>query len=308
MYLLYLDASGVPERNQPANSHYVLVGLAVHVGTWFRLTKLIRKVKRKYTLGDVEDLELHAGWMLRPIPGQSVLGFDELDYFSRRDAALAERKRLREAWTGLPAAQVRKEKKTFRLTEPYVHLTRSERIALVDEALEALGRYRSGSHRHPIALFGEAINKPELPGGIDPVEQAFTQVVSRFDLFLRNQRSGRQRVWGILVSDHDQHRAGALTKLLRRFQVQGTRWGEIERVVESPFFLDSRLNSGVQVVDLCAYALRRYLEKQEEERFRSIFGKFYRTKTGLHGLRHYTKVGCTCIICRERGHDRLHLG
>lgn len=304
MYILYLDASGVPERNQPANSHYVLLGLAVHVGTWFRLTKEIRAVKRKYVLGDVDEFELHAGWMIRPIPGQSIAGFDDLDYLARRDAVLAERERIqREVWPALSKAQLKKERRAFRETESYVHLTWTERATLVDEALTAVGSYQVRNHRHPIALFAEAINKEHLPAGADPVDQAFTQVVTRFERFLKNQGVGGRGVWGLLVSDEDQHRAKMLARLLRRFQSEGTRWGEIDQVIETPFFLDSGSNSGVQVVDLCAYAVRRYLEKGEEDRFRRIFRRFYRTSTGLHGLRHYTKRGCPCLICRERGHD-----
>jgi hypothetical protein len=107
----------------------------------------------------------------------------------------------------------------------------------------------------------------------------------------------------MVLMDNDQHKAQQLTRMLRRFQRTGTRWGNVDRVIEAPFFLDSRFNSGVQVVDLCAYAVRRYLENNEEDRFERIFSKFYRTGTGLHGLRHYTFRGCPCRICRERKHD-----
>jgi hypothetical protein len=268
------------------------------------LTKDVRSAKRPYTLGDVDDFELHAGWMIRPIPGQGIQGLEGLDRLSRRDAVLAERDRIRrEEWSKLSPRQLKKERRAFRETEPYVHLTRTERSALVDQALTVVGTYSVRGHKHPIALFAEAINKERLPPGADPVDQAFTQVVSRFERFLQNQGVRGRGVWGLLVSDEDQHRAKTLTNLLRRFQSQGTQFGEIAQIIEAPFFLDSRSAPGVQVVDLCAYALRRYLEKGEEARFRLIFDKFYRTATRLHGLRHYTAPGCPCIICRERGHD-----
>ena len=41
MYLLYVDASGTPLSSDTASKHYVLVGLAVHEGTWFALEKRI---------------------------------------------------------------------------------------------------------------------------------------------------------------------------------------------------------------------------------------------------------------------------
>ena len=60
-----------------------------------------------------------------------------------------------------------------------------------------------------------------------------------------------------------------------------------------------RASSGVQVADLCAYALRRYLENEEAELFSIIFPKFYRAGGGLSGLRHFTAPDCGCMICAE---------
>ena len=34
MYLLYVDESGVTNPHPSQTSHYVTIGLAVHVGTW----------------------------------------------------------------------------------------------------------------------------------------------------------------------------------------------------------------------------------------------------------------------------------
>lgn len=66
MFLLYVDESGVANPHPSQTSHYVLIGLAVHVGTWFALTRRVRALKRRYALdGDADGLELHAAWMLR---------------------------------------------------------------------------------------------------------------------------------------------------------------------------------------------------------------------------------------------------
>ena len=300
MYLLYLDESGVPEAHPTQTSHYVLLGMAVHVGTWFALDKQILGLKRSFSLGDPHDLELHAAWMKRLYPEQdSIPGFAELGYRARHDAVKRWREdRQKAAWAGLNADRRYEEKRQFRATEPFIHLTFDERIGLLDGALSIVGNYRRG-----ITLFGEAISKASLPVGADPVDQAFSQVVSRFEAFLKRRRDSRQ--WGLLVVDHDPHKAANLTRLLKRFQRQGTPWGNVERVIEAPFFLDSSANAAVQVADLCAYAVRRYLENEEEDRFQLIFKKFDRTPAALHGIRHYTRRGCTCLICRERGHDAV---
>ena len=47
MYLLYLDASGTPEKQDPNTKHYVLVGLCMHEGSWFGLDKPLKTVNRK---------------------------------------------------------------------------------------------------------------------------------------------------------------------------------------------------------------------------------------------------------------------
>lgn len=55
----------------------------------------------------------------------------------------------------------------------------------------------------------------------------------------------------------------------------------------------------VQIADLCAFALRRYLENGEEELFNLVFKRGDRDSSGrCVGIRHYTdKTHCTCKIC-----------
>jgi uncharacterized protein DUF3800 len=103
----------------------------------------------------------------------------------------------------------------------------------------------------------------------------------------------------MVVVDRDEAHSSSYTELLSRFQQRDHSQGGVDRVIEAPFFLDSRSNSGVQVADLCAYAVRRYLENGEDGPFKRIFPKFYRTAAGLYGLRHFTDAGCACLICAE---------
>ena len=77
-------------------------------------------------------------------------------------------------------------------------------------------------------------------------------------------------------------------------------YGNIDRIVESPFFVDSAANSGVQAVDAAAFAVRRYLENKEYENFSIIFDKFDRDRKALHGIRHFRRFDCDCTICKER--------
>lgn len=289
MYLLYLDESGVTDPRPNQTSHYVMLGAAVHVGTWFGLSRRIQKLKRRYSR-EGEDFELHGAWLLRSYREQSLIpGFEDLDYHARLHAVREWREVRKLEWPALSGKSRNQEKKEFRLTEPYAHLTRAERSRLYHETLKVIGEHPRG-----ITLFGEALDKRHLAPAVDPVEEAFSRVVGRFERFLYENG-----LWGLLVVDHDPHQADRVAAMLRRFQQTAPHRGGVDRIIEAPFFLESHANTCVQVADLCAYSLRRYLENGEQDPFAMIFPKFYRQGLALCGLRHLTSPGCGCLICSE---------
>src|ERR1039457_4092702 len=60
------------------------------------------------------------------------------------------------------------------------------------------------------------------------------------------------------------------------------------------------LTVGVQLADLCAYALRRYCENGETDLFDRIWTRFHRVAGHVVGIRHYARgKNCTCRICAE---------
>lgn len=295
MYLLYVDESGVTNPHPSQTSHFVMIGFAVHVGTWFALTRRVRGLKRSYALdGDIEKLELHAAWLLRAYREQSVIpNFGELSRRARYDAVQQWRKsRQQDDWPTLSGNARDREKKDFRKTEPFIHLTRDEREELCLKALSIVGNHKRG-----ITLFGQAVEKRALPPGVDAAEVAFSRLIDSFEIFLQHHG---ENPWGVVVVDDDPTQKERYTAMLHRLQQTEHHNGGVDRVIEAPFFLDSRSNSGVQVADLCAFAVRRYLENQEEERFAAIFPRFHRAPGGgLCGLKHLTTPGCTCKICLE---------
>jgi len=295
MYLLYVDESGVTNPHPSQTSHYVMIGLAVHVRTWFALTSRVRSLKSAYALdGDTEKLELHAAWLLRAFHEQSVIpNFNDLSRPARYNAVQEWRKRRQQDdWPNLVPRAREREKKDFRKTEPFIHLTREEREELCRKALAVVGNYKRG-----ITLFGQAVDKRALAAGVDAAEVAFSRLIDSFEIFLQYHA---ENPWGVVVVDNDQTQKDRYTTLLQRLQLTEHYRGGVDRVIEAPFFLDSRSNSGVQVADLCAFALRRYLENQEEQRLAAIFPRFHRLPGGgLCGLKHLTSAGCTCKICSE---------
>ncbi len=312
MYLLYLDASGTPDQKD-SSKHYVLTGLCVHEGTWFALEKRLQGLKRGYAHPN-QEFELHAAEFAVWIREQDAIpDFELLSYQERRAKVLEIRN---QKIASEPTRKLReKRKKKYARTDSFIHLTRQQRSQLLAESLELVGDHKG------ISLFCEAVSKnhPKISGKHDVVTQAFEQVVSRFDAFLgrRHQASllqnPRRKINnGLLILDDDYSTESLIHDHFQNCRISGHSWGRIDYVIDVPFFASSNRVSGLQLVDVCSYSVRRDLDidatqgSPEEENFRRIFHKFDRGKQGmLHGIRHYVPANsCNCLICKERGHSR----
>jgi hypothetical protein len=182
--------------------------------------------------------------------------------------------------------------KTYRKSEDYVHLTRAERRQLAEDLADAVGSW--GDAR----IFAEVQDKSQT-GDANRFEFSFEQVVTRFNSFLTHTNGPT----GLMVQDNNQTVALRLTTAMRRFHQRGTSWSKIGRIIETPLFVDSALTSMVQLADLCAYATRRYFEKDETDLFDRIKPCIDRTPDGkLVGMRHFTgRFKCQCDVCKEHG-------
>ncbi|MDI3283168.1 DUF3800 domain-containing protein [Polyangium sp. 15x6] len=229
-----------------------------------------------------------------------IPGFEALSHQQRRDEVNRLRREKLKKYTD--ANKRRSKEAHFRRTDPFVHLSRRERSQLLEDALDMVGKAR-------VKLFSEAIRKADAPG--DVVTQAFQQVVSRFEYYLewRNSEPDGHINKGLLIMDQEGAREASYRSMLDEFRKSGHPWGALRNVIEAPFFVDSSLSGFTQLADVCAYAVRRYLEKglepgsHEERNFLRIFPKFDRSGTRLHGLRHScTKGTCPCLVSRQRGH------
>lgn len=314
MYLLYADASGTPELRDNSK-HYVLLGVCVPEGSWFALNKRIQNLKARYHPPG-RGFELHAKQFACSIKEQEEIpAFAQMSWTDRRDRVLQFRQDRIDAEEN--SGEKDRLRKKYRETEPFVHLDRLERSRLLEDALDLVGEHQG------LRLFGEAISKAHAgvrSGEIDPVKQAFEQVVSRFDAFLRRRHQwrldGNPRASsnnGLLILDRDYSKERSITRQFDIIRQEGHTWGQLGYVIDVPFFASSEQLGGLQVADICAYAVRRYLDKSaavgshEERNFQRIFPRFDQDVRGkLHGLRHFTKAGsCTCLICQQRGHASI---
>ena len=287
MYICYLDESGTVEQSGNTD-HFVLLGLAVRADSWRAKDGQVSAIKAKYSLGDAE---IHTAWMARDyVEQRSIPNFAALDRVSRRRAVLG----VRSLNLGRTSARQRTREllKNYRKTEAYVHLTHDERLQCLDELATLIGSWSD------IRLFSDAHAKKHA-NGVDHFSFAFEQVVTRFNTFLRNTGGG---TLGLLVQDNNETESKRLTAAMRKYHRTGTLFARIDKIVETPMFVDSSLTSMIQLADICAYATRRFFDKGETRIFDKIRPRFDRYRTSLVGLRHFTaRYQCRCDVCIEHG-------
>jgi len=292
MYLCYIDESGT--SGIPGNtSHFVLAGLSVPIWHWKSSDRDIAAIKRKYA---IDDAELHTAWILRKYLEQNKIpSFASLSYERRRSEVEKLRKvQLLDLQRKNKHKQYKQTKKNFNKTAAYTHLTYKERRDFINEVANCVSGW--GYAR----LFAECIDKVHF----DPqrrVEsldvQAFEQLVSRFEQYLENIGNNEHKCYGLLIHDNNETVASKHTHLMKTFHKSGTLWTDLNNIIETPLFVDSELTSMIQIADLCSYAIRRYLENQEEELFNLIFNRADRKNGVVVGMRHFSDNSCNCAIC-----------
>ncbi len=292
MHLCYVDESGTPELPGTSN-HYVLAGLALPIWEWREADAQVNRIAIRY---DLSGKEIHTAWLLRNYPEQDRIGnFINLNRDERRNAVLRERAAtLLRTRTLHRAKALAQQKKTYKGTEDYIHLTRQERADFILDVAYLIRSWKFAS------LFAECIDKTyflslnNLPHSVD--EQAFEQLISRFERFL-HRTSSAIKDKGMVLHDNNQTVARKHTDLMRRFHERGTLWTTISRIIETPLFVDSKLTSMVQMADLCSYALRRYLENDDTNLFDIIFDRADKVTNRTVGVRHFGSRNCQCKIC-----------
>ena len=297
VYVCYLDGSGTTGTSGGETSHFVLAGISMPIWHWRDADREVSQVLAKYGLADDE---LHAAWMLRKYLEQSrIPGFEQLGPADRRREVYRHRTRQL-ARLGGPEDDVRRKRtrKLHRKTAPYVQLTWEERRQAVLDVAETVANW--GFAR----LFAECVDKSHFdparsPRSIDG--QAFEQVVSRFERFLQNVSAPASGHHGMLVHDDNDAVSRKHAKMMRSFHADGTLWTSLDRVIETPMLVNPERTRMIQIANLCAYALRRYLENHETQLFEPIFSRADRIGEATVGVRHFSPPGCNCAVCETHG-------
>jgi len=178
---------------------------------------------------------------------------------------------------------------------PWNSMNKSDRVSIIKEVLGIL----AGSHNSTWA-YGCAVHKNSFPGQ-DPVELAFEDLCSRFDMQLTNMFYEGEKQNGLIIFDKGAYET-SLQQLAIQFSEKGTHWRKLRNIQEVPFFVDSRATRLIQLADHIAYSVFRYYERDDNQFWKDILPKFYTYKNTLHGLAHKQSgnPGCMCPACMSR--------
>jgi hypothetical protein len=179
---------------------------------------------------------------------------------------------------------------------------RPARITVIKQVLSVLDK------AYPdVITFACAIHKASFTG--DPVRQAFEEISSRFDRYLK-RLNGAQAVKerreeehrGLIVMDKSTYET-SLQGLAATFRQEGNRWGQyLTGICEVPLFVDSKSSRIVQLADHVAYAVFRRYNASDLTYYNCIEGRFDQEDGVIHGLVHRKPRNqlCTCPACLTR--------
>lgn len=154
-----------------------------------------------------------------------------------------------------------------------------DRLQAIKDALSAGVK----SHPNGVRFFGAVIRKGAV-AGTDPVEYAFQQLVSRFDLFLKRLYAKHNEAHRGLILFDKSSTEQRIQNLSREFKYTGHSWGKTVNYAEVPVFLDSKASRLIQLADLVAFALFRFHEHNDNS-FYNIIKYCFDSEGGVeHGL------------------------
>lgn len=178
---------------------------------------------------------------------------------------------------------------------PWNGMTKYERRAVIKGVLNVL----EDAHESTNA-FACAVKKNSYPAN-DPMELAYEDLCSRFDLQLRRLYSKGDNHRGLIILDQSSYET-SLQKLAIRFNAEGGTWGRVKNIPEVPLFTDSKSSRLIQLADHVAYSVYRYYERDDNTFMKQILKRFDSEAGTLHGLAHKQTDDpeCMCPACMSR--------
>jgi hypothetical protein len=182
-----------------------------------------------------------------------------------------------------------------RRSSPWRGKTHDEVKGIIKAVLKVLDKSYDSAR-----VFACAVHKASYPQK-DPVELAFEDLCSRFDLYLSRLGNSGDRQRGLIILDKSSYET-SLQTMARDFRMLGTRWGVLRNLADTPLFVDSQASRVVQLADHVAYAVFRRYNSGDAQYFDMIASKFDTADGIIHGLAHKQTVDplCMCPACITR--------
>lgn len=163
---------------------------------------------------------------------------------------------------------------------PWRRHSKADRFQAIKDALQVGIADRSP---RSVRLFGAVIKKSAVSGQ-DPVDLAFEQLISRYDLFLKRLFTKHQDAQRGLILLDKSSTENRIQTLAREFKYAGHSWGRTKNYAEVPVFLDSKASRLIQLADLVAFALFRFHERNDNS-FYEVIKHCFDSEGGVeHGL------------------------
>jgi len=156
---------------------------------------------------------------------------------------------------------------------------KANRMDAIKDALGIVCKH----HPRDVRLFAAVLRKQNYSGQ-DIIEEAFTQVCSRFDQYLmRLYRNTKTPERGLILFDKSSTEARIQT-LARDFKYSGHQYGRTRNYADVPVFLDSKASRLIQLADLVSYAIFRKVEFEDAQFFEIIEHCFDAEGGVIHGF------------------------
>jgi hypothetical protein len=181
------------------------------------------------------------------------------------------------------------------------------REAMIGEVASLIVQLTKGDQGAAFAVAVDAGTKS------DPLEFAYANVCSRFDIFLKRQNDSGNPTTGIVIVDEAPHQK-VLEAAMRLYHEQGTPWRDSNRnlhhLAELPLFTDSRNTRLLQMADFVTHVTFRRYDRNQNTVFNMLLPAFDQHEGHLHGLSHWSREPriCKCSSCvsrRKRARMRL---
>lgn len=190
---------------------------------------------------------------------------------------------------------------------PFVHnLEDAEKTALTDLFYSQLGK-------HNMRLFSVVVDKRKLHPymtGEQMHKKAYELLLERIEQYLFEYQ---RKHGGLIIMDDTQKQLNhAIAMKHAWFQREGNRNVSFKHIIEYPFFTDSQLSNGIQLVDLCCYNVYRAFRNEDfgYVYFHKLLPFFYRSKRTqdgrLDGLKVWPDDSDLIPFARQGYHDYLN--